>query len=63
MIGGVTGQVTIIANQLSFAKSNQATAAHIPTSMAARFLLAAALCPFALAFSDTVPLLAWSSYR
>ncbi|GLB33322.1 hypothetical protein LshimejAT787_0102060 [Lyophyllum shimeji] len=30
--------------------------------MAGRLLVAAALCPLALAFSDTVPLVAWSTY-
>jgi len=30
--------------------------------MAGRFLVAAVLCPFAFAFSDTVPLLTWSSH-
>ncbi|KAG6853821.1 hypothetical protein C0991_001067 [Blastosporella zonata] len=30
--------------------------------MAGRFLVAAAFCPFALAFSNTVPFLTWSSY-
>ncbi|KAF8239457.1 hypothetical protein L208DRAFT_1428746, partial [Tricholoma matsutake] len=30
--------------------------------MVGRFLVAAVLCPFAFAFSDSVPLVAWSSY-